>query len=447
MHSSSRRILATAIFAEVVLILTGLALAATLGWGAYRATGSTMLALSAAGFPIMLAVLELFKIPAGFALVRVGWGMKPLALLMLLGGMVATFETMTMAATTWFSNVTYEVTSLQSQIKNREERIASLGDTGEIEDLRASIEDIQNSINSAGSQDPAIAAAQARVDDLSAEAARLSKIIEDTRQRFADEWQAQTANNTARIQSGDSRVAEQALASQRSLPSMTDYVEGNMARWEVDAGATTLDDLAAARAARAEAITALDAARQEAGGFVADHITALRADQSRQRELLAEAMADQRNAVVLRGELGDEVAELRNLLSLAAGNSVIHNIAAKVYAKPVGDVTEGEANTVTAFVVFGVGFAVASATGLAAMISAALEGRTRSPAHERLGRRVLRQASRIKRQRDEIAALERKVEEAEARARTVRKVIQMVPMDEDLAARATGKTRNEVLYG
>ncbi len=71
--STSSKIIAAAIVAEIILIATGLALAATMGLQAFSDHGNLMLAVSAAGFPLILAVLEVFKIPSGIALYKSNW--------------------------------------------------------------------------------------------------------------------------------------------------------------------------------------------------------------------------------------------------------------------------------------------------------------------------------------------------------------------------------------
>ena len=96
--TTSSKIIVAAVVAEVILIGTGLALAATMGLQAFNDHGNLMLAVSAAGFPLILAVLEVFKIPSGIALYKSGWLIKPFAFLALIGGMVATAETVTMGA-------------------------------------------------------------------------------------------------------------------------------------------------------------------------------------------------------------------------------------------------------------------------------------------------------------------------------------------------------------
>ncbi len=73
------KIIVAAVVAEVILIGTGLALAASMGLQAFDDHGNLMLAVSAAGFPLILAVLEVFKIPNGIAHFRSSWLIKPFA--------------------------------------------------------------------------------------------------------------------------------------------------------------------------------------------------------------------------------------------------------------------------------------------------------------------------------------------------------------------------------
>ena len=89
LNSESRKIIAVAIGAEFLIIGAGLSLAAAIGWQSFSEHRDLTLAMSAATFPLILACLELFNIPPGYALYRSRWIMKPFALLLLVGGIRA----------------------------------------------------------------------------------------------------------------------------------------------------------------------------------------------------------------------------------------------------------------------------------------------------------------------------------------------------------------------
>ncbi len=321
--STSSKIIAAAIVAEIILIGTGLALAATMGLQAFSDHGNLMLAVSAAGFPLILAVLEVFKIPSGIALYKSNWLIKPLALLALLGGMVATAETVTMAGSTWFRSIQYEVAVSQADL---DALIRTRDNTGEAE----------NSL---------VAARQAAVKQIRSQLAEVS--IEDRRTeargRFAGEWDQQSLDNERRAQSENTVIRREAERSQASLPSRTKYIAARMAEWEAEGGVLLVGQVGAADRLRDQLIAANSA--------------------------LADAQTDVREAMVVTVDLDNQIEQQRLLVAQLASSSVIYDIASKVWGKPAYTVSEAEANEVTKWVIGGVAVAASLATGLAALLA------------------------------------------------------------------------------
>lgn len=321
--STSSKIIAAAIVAEIVLIGTGLALATTMGLQAFKDHGNLMLAVSAAGFPLILAVLEIFKIPSGIALYKSNWLIKPLALLALLGGMVATAETVTMAGSTWFRSIQFEVASSQADL-----------------DALIRIRD-----NTGVSESNLVVARQSAVEQIRAQLSEVS--IDgrraDARGRFAGEWDQQSLDNERRARSENTIIRREAERSQASLPSRTKYIAARMEEWETIEGV-----LLAGQA---------DAAVRLRDQLIAANIA------------LADAQSDVREVMVVSVDLDNQIERQRLLVAKLASSSVIYDIASKVWEKPAYMVTEAEANEVTKWVIGSVAVAASLATGLAAFLA------------------------------------------------------------------------------
>jgi len=312
-----------AVAAEAILISAGLALAYTMGAEAYKAHGSLHLAAAAAGFPVILAVLELFKIPAGIMLYKARWLLKPLALAMLLAGMVATADTVVSLGSTWFRTIQFEVTAAQNKLITLQDLAAGKGDA-ESELVIARKEAVEQ--------------IEAQLADVSTEDRRT-----EARDAFGAEWDAQARDNERRAVSPNAAIRAEAEKSQRSMPSRTNYVATRMAEWEATEGLLLEQQSGAANDLRQQLLAANDA--------------------------LAAAQAASTQAVIDTADLKQEIADQKLLISKVASTSLVYDIAAKVYSKPVIEVTEAEANEVQKWLVGSVAFAAAIATGLMALLS------------------------------------------------------------------------------
>ena len=435
---TSTKLFVVAIIAETLLISTGLGLAAVQSMGAYADHGNLTLAASAAAFPLLLAVLELFKIPAGVALYSARWIMKPFAALLLLGGTVATFETVTMAGSTWFRSLQFEVTAAQAKLNALQERQDGTGEqNSQIEAISAAIEALDSQIETAAVT-PEVSVAQTSIDSLSAELAALRTRREKARVIFADEWDAQTANNTARIESGNAKVAEQGLLSQRSMPTRQAYVNARLDEWDASEGQVMQRKIAEIEAERSAAREALEAAREAAASSTAIILEDLRSERSRLQDELMAALADDRGAKRSAVELAVAIEAQRQIVSRLAGESLIYDIAAKAYGVPLHEVSEKQANVTTFWVILGVGLAAACATSVAAFMATCLAKQTRSSGHVAAlqavaarRRSIARRDRTIAALREELAAKQSAPPKVEYRDRIVYKYL---PSDRDLAA-------------
>lgn len=431
---TSTKLIGVAVAAEMLLVGTGLSLAIAQGLSAYGQHGQLSLAASAAAFPLILATLEFFKIPAGWSLCRARWAMKPFAGLLLAGGMVATFETVTMAGSTWFRSIQFEVTAAQAELSAMSERHGGAGgETTRSAQVAEALDGLDRQIAGV-STPPEAAAAQARFDALSAEIDTLLRRRAEARAAFAADWDTQTANNTARINSGNPAVAEQGLASQRSRPTRQAYVDARLADWDANEGQSLQRRIEALEGDREAARRELDEARTSAAGRVDEALRGLRAERSAMQGELAAALEEERRRQADRTELGLAIERQRLLVAELAGESVIYDIAAKAYAIPAHAVSEEQANIVTYWVVLGVGLAAAVSTGLAAFLAAHLDGATRSAGHLRALRAVRRGAAAVAQRDRLIAELRGKLAEAPPVQYRERVVYRYLPIDRELAA-------------
>lgn len=423
----ARKILLVAIGAEVILISTGLFLAFSQGVSSFETHQNLSLAASAAGFPLLLAVMELFKIPAGWALYRAKWAIKPFALVILIGGMIATFETVTMAGSTWFRSIQYEVTVAQSELAAMKDRSSAIGTDTATDEIKEAIEilDEQIAVVQAGSS--AVVSAQATVDDLTREFERLSERMGQTRKQFGQDWDTQTANNTERMKTGDERVAEQARASQRSLPSRSSYVDQKMAAWQDQEGKLVVDEMQRLEGERKAALENVADVRSKESGVLDAQLADLNEDRSQLQQDLNSAIDDARLAITEQRDLSHDIEKQTLFVAKLAKDSMIYDLAAKVYAVPIHEVSEEQANRITGLVILGVGFATAMTTGLAAFISAHLEAEKRSSAHVRALRLIERRDAKI-RQLEAQLKIKPKVK-TEIRDRLVYRYL---PIDRDL---------------
>lgn len=328
MKRISKKIIVAAIIAEIVLITTGLALATSFGIAAFEEHGQLTLALSAAAFPILLAILEVFKTPAGIALYQSAWFVKPFALAALLAGMMATAETTTMAGTTWFKAIQFQVTSAQAELDNlvRSREVLGEGQNELVEARREAVESIRDQLG-----------------EVSIEEARAA-----ARERFALEWERQSQNNERRAQNENDAIRREAERSQASLPSLTNYVAARMAEWEATDAKLISGREDAAENLRQQLLTANAA--------------------------LADAQNASRQVAEKRAVLDAEIAQQRLTVASLAQQSVVYDLSSKFFEKPLAEVTEAEANKVTKWVIGAVAVAAAMATGIAAFLAAHLSG-------------------------------------------------------------------------
>ena len=235
MRSTSAKIIAVAIGAEFLIISAGLLLAVAIGWQSFTEHRNFTLAMSAATFPLILACLEFFKIPAGYALYKSRWIMKPFAFLLLAGGIVATFETVTMAGSTWFRSVQYDVQLAQTELEAMEQRRDGLETSVSFDAQQAVVASLQAQLDSlttsAANRDLGAALSEAR-----AERAALLNRASEMRDKFGAEWDAQTADNERRADSNNPVIRSQGEVSQRSLPTRGNYIAAEMARWQAREG-------------------------------------------------------------------------------------------------------------------------------------------------------------------------------------------------------------------
>ncbi len=367
LNSESRKIIAVAIGAELLIIGAGLSLATAIGWQSFNEHQDLTLAISAAAFPLILACLEFFKIPAGYALYRSRWIMKPFTLLLLAGGIVATFETVTMAGSTWFRSVQYDVQLAQTELEALRRRKEGLETDVSIDTQQAVIaalqEQLDNLTTPASSKDLSAQLMQAKAD----RAVLLNKASE-MRDKFGAEWDAQTADNERRAASDNPVIRSQGEASQRSLPTRANYIANEMNRWQAGEGNLVEEEVERITAliANAEAERALLIKSEDYG----PEIAIVQEQLARANESLLKAQNAAAQAAVDKITLGVEIEKARLHVAEKAGASIIYDIAAKWYAKPIGEVTEKQANEVTKWIVGGVAAAAALSTGMAAFVAA-----------------------------------------------------------------------------
>ena len=367
MNSESKKIVGVAIGAEVLIIGAGLSLAGAIGWQSFSEHQNHTLAMSAAAFPLILACLELFKIPAGYALYRSRWVMKPFALLLLVGGMVATFETVTMAGSTWFRSVQYDVQLAQTELEALRQRRDGLETDVSFEAQQSVIAALQaqldNLTTSAASKDLSAKLTQAKAD----RTALLNRASE-MRDKFGAEWDAQTADNERRAASDNPVIRSQGEASQRSLPTRANYIATEMSRWQTGEGG-----LIEAEVKRITALIA-DAEMQRAllvkSEDYGPEIEIVQKQLNEANDSLLKAQNAVAQAAVDKITLGIEIEKARLHAAEKASASIIYDIAAKWYATPIGEVTETQANRVTKWIVGGVAAAAALSTGMAAFVAA-----------------------------------------------------------------------------
>ena len=360
MNSASKKIIGVAIGAEVLIIGAGLSLATAIGWQSFTEHNNVTLALSAATFPLILACLEFFKIPAGYALHKASWIMKPFAAILLIGGVVATFETVTMAGSTWFRSVQYDVMEAQTNLAAMEERKAGLVTDVSFAPQHAVVSALQDQLeglNGTGTN--------ADLKQATAERAALMSRFSDMRDKFGAEWDAQTADNERRATSPNAAIAAEAVASQRSLPSRSNYIAAQMAEWERSEGSLI--------AAEIERINTSIANAEQQQEVSTGNNAAIAAVQEQLAEANAALLMAQRAAAQAATDkitLGVDIEKARLALGEMASASIVYDIAAKVYAIPVVKVTEAQANEITKWIVGGVAAAAALSTGMAAFIAA-----------------------------------------------------------------------------
>ncbi|MGA9411705.1 MAG: hypothetical protein WBV78_14815, partial [Roseobacter sp.] len=356
----SKKIIAVAIGAEIIIIAAGLSLAATIGWQSFTEHQNATLALSAAAFPLILACLELFKIPAGYSLYKASWIMKPFAAILLIGGVVATFETVTMAGSTWFRSVQYDVMEAQTNLVAMEERKAGLVTDASFAPQHAVVSALQDQLDSLKGTGANAAFKEAR-----AERAALLTRFSDMRDKFGAEWDAQTSDNERRATSTNAAIAAEAVASQRSLPSRSNYIAAQMAEWERSEGA-----LIAAEIERINSSIAVAEKQQTVSNENDETIAAVQDQLAEANAALLMAQRAAAQAATDKITLGVDIEKARLVVGEMASASIIYDIAAKVYAVPVVEVTEEQANEITKWIVGGVAAAAALSTGMAAFIAA-----------------------------------------------------------------------------
>lgn len=447
---TSTKLFAVAIAAEIILISTGLGLATIQATAAYGDHADLTLAASAAAFPLLLAVLELFKIPAGRSLYTARWTMKPFAALLLLGGTVATFETVTMAGSTWFRALQFEITAQQSELASMRERRDGAGDrTSQVADIRAALEALERQ-REASTETPAVEAAEARFEELTAEIEALLFRQSDARAMFGADWDTQTDNNSARIDSGNPSIAEQGLASQRSMPTRQAYIDARMEDWAASEGRLLDSQLQELQAERNEARDALETARLSSAEGVAAILDNLDRERTRLQDDLMQAMADDRQAQDSSVDLGSAIAARQHEIARLAEKSVIYDIAAKAHGVAIHEVTEEQANVVTFWVVLGVGLSAALSTGLAAFLAAYLVQQTRPEGYARTLRTLAAKRQRLLSQEETIAMLRRELQamkdappKLDIRERVVYRhlPIERELLDPDMPVRLKGRTR------
>ncbi|NOD36630.1 hypothetical protein [Ruegeria sp. HKCCD7296] len=394
MNSESRKIIGVAIGAEVLIIGAGLSLAGAIGWQSFSEHHDIALATSAAAFPLILACLELFKIPAGYALYRARWIMKPFALLLLAGGIVATFETVTMAGSTWFRSVQYDVQLAQTELEALRQRRDGLETDVSFEAQKSVIAALQAQLDnlntSAESKDLSAKLTQAKSDRVA-----LLNRASEMRDKFGAEWDAQTADNERRADSDNPVIRSQGEASQRSLPTRVNYIAAEMSRWQAREGGLIETELQriTAMIADAEAERAVLVKSESFGPEIA--LVQQQLMEANTALLTAQKAAAQ--AVIDKISLGIEIEKARLHVAEKASASIIYDIAAKWYTTPIGDVTEQQANEVTKWIVGGVAAAAALSTGMAAFVAAHIASSPPAlPFGQALRRYVLRRRWRRK---------------------------------------------------
>lgn len=352
-----KKIMSVAVVAEALIIATGLGLAASQAMAAYEDHADLILVASAASFPVLLASLELLKIPAAIAVYKARWFMKPVAAILLIAGAVATFETMSGASLTWFKSTQFAVTSAQAELSAMKDRaeIGNAVDAGVTEDLQSAIDAIDQQLAAASPL-------TAQLEQVRADLAIAMDARSEARQTAAAEYDKTQEILQERISNGGADGAEAAKA-QRVLPARPNFIDARMEEWDASYGADNAAEIARLRSQR-DIIVSQMATENSSPATLA--LQAQRADLQRQ---LGEALSARQNEALVQIDLKAQIQIQELRVAELASASLVYDAASKVYGKPAAQVTSDEANTVTFWIITLSASAVALATSLGTLIA------------------------------------------------------------------------------
>ncbi len=368
------KIIAVAILAEILLISTGLGVAFTQGKAAFESHQSLHLAASAAGFPLLLATMEMFKIPAGIVLYKSQWFLKPVALAFLLAGLAATFETTVIAGSTWFRAIQFNVIEKQTELAFLEQtyRASQIEYEKQVGELRKGIREFDEQISKLETGSPAVITAQKKVSRLRSELNAARLLRGKTREQFKTERRDLENHLNKRIERGGTDAGE-ASKSLRSLPTEQQEIDTKMRDWDATDGVRNKEDIRALEVELNRVQKQLDIRREQNADTNEEQLKDFRRQREQLNEQLQEIITGNVNSITRAAEHRREIAEMQKEVSRLAGDSVIYDIAAKVFAKPAREINEDEANKVTFWVIGAAALAISAATGIAALLATHLE--------------------------------------------------------------------------
>jgi flagellar hook-length control protein FliK len=218
-----------------------------------------------------------------------------------------------------------------------------------------------------------------------------------------------------------------------------------MDEWNTSEGQLVSARITELQEERDVARQALEGARTEAAAATAAALEDLRTERSRLQDDLMQALETDRQAQTASVELGAAIETQQQRVAHLAGESVIYDIAAKVYGVALHEVSEEQANITTFWVVLGVGLAAALSTSLAAFMAAYLKTQKRTAGHIRAVRLAKAKSRRIASRDKMIDALRKDLEAEKQKPPKIeyreRVVYRHLPIDRDLMVEARGQLR------
>lgn len=353
---------------EIVLVTAGLGIALAQTQDAWATAGFVQ------SFPVfavflILAIVELAKIPATTVIFHARGIVRVLALLGLLVAAGISFETVFNGFERFVHHTTQKVSDARAELQEIESEIARLQSTSfESEISGEAIEEadkkqrdlLEQRVSSA---EAAVSAASQNLEssktkDLRLQLNRVLQQQNDAGRIAGDEWQKEQEWIMQRLESEaiDSRTRGQLNARMRSMPAKQNVVAA--ARAEFDDTVKNLNaEIEASIQAPSEQALKIVAARQAERDRAMEALAAFdkeaRARERSRTEALINLQADKAKRAALIEELEANAVQAERALSAAANGSQMHRWASAVFKINPEEVQDHQAKTVgTAFGVF-----------------------------------------------------------------------------------------------